>query len=183
MSERTLSTRSAFRGKLLHVEVVDVELPGGRRAFREICRHPGAAVILAQAADDRFVFVRQYRKAIERETIEVVAGTLHPGEDPVACAHRELREETGYAARQLEALGAVVPAPGYTDERLHVFYARLEAQPPATLATDADELLAVEYLTAAEIERRIARAEIEDAKTLAAWLLFRSRHPAGGQTP
>ena len=176
MQERTVKVTPAFQGRLLHVEVVEVELPGGLRSIREICRHPGAAVILAQLDDGRFVLVRQYRKAIERETLEVVAGTLHPGEDPVACAHRELAEETGYRARELISLGAVVPAPGYTDERLHMFFARLDSV-RGELQTDADEALSVEYLNATQIETKIAAGELEDAKTLAAWLLYRARIP------
>ncbi len=174
MHEKTITTKAGFHGKLLHVDVLEVELGPGERATREIIRHPGAAVILAQLDDGRFVLVRQYRKAIERETLEVVAGTLHRGEDPVVCAHRELHEETGYAARELIRLGAVVPAPGYTDERLHMFFARLKPEQGAQ-QPDADETVSVAYATAAEIESMIVDGTIEDAKTLAAWLLYRLR--------
>lgn len=176
MKEQTVSSRTAFQGRLLHVEVVEVELADGRRATREVCRHPGAAVILAQCDDGRFVLVRQYRKAIEAETLEAVAGTLHRDEDPLVCAHRELREESGYTARAMIPMGVVVPAPGYTDERLHMFYARLHPRQEA-LHTDPDEVVSVAYLTADEIERMVAGGQIEDAKTLAAWLLFRCRRP------
>ncbi|MDA0578030.1 MAG: NUDIX hydrolase [Verrucomicrobia bacterium] len=172
MHETTIATRTGFQGKLLHVEILEIALADGARATREIIRHPGAAVVLGQLDDGRFVLVRQYRKAVEREMLEAVAGTLNRGEDPVICAHRELSEESGYRARELIPLGSVVPAPGYTDERLHLFYARLhEAQ--GALHTDADEHVCVVYLTAEEIERDIAAGTIDDAKTLAVWLRYR----------
>ncbi|MCE9613049.1 MAG: NUDIX hydrolase [Lentisphaerae bacterium] len=174
MKETILSTTRAYDGRLLKVDVLDVALASGQRSTREVVQHPGAAVILAQLGDGRFVFVRQYRAAIGRETLEVVAGTLHPGEDPVACAHRELREESGYTARDLERLGTVLPAPGYTTERLHTFFARLNPTQQA-LATDIDEHVQVEYLTAAQIDAHIADGKIEDAKTLAAWMLYLAR--------
>lgn len=174
MTETTLSADWGFRGKLLNVEVLQVALASGRRSVREVVRHPGAAVILARRADGCFLFVRQFRKALEREMLEVVAGTLSPGELPEACARREVREETGYRALTLLALGVVTPAPGYTDERLHVFFAEVEPD-PERLAPDEDEVLLVEPLTAAQIGDLIARGAIEDAKTLAAWLLFMAR--------
>ena len=164
---------------VLRVESVEVELDSGVRSVREIVRHPGAAVVLAQLDDGRFVFVRQYRKAIEQATLEVVAGTLHPGEDPAACAHRELREESGYTARELIKLGVVLPAPGYTTERLHTYFARLDGK-QGDLQTDHDEQVQVVYLTAADVERKLAAGEIEDAKTLSAWLLYKTRIARAG---
>ena len=80
MNEKTLSARTVFDGRLLHVEVLDVELPSGVRSVREIVRHPGASVILPQRPDGQFLFVRQFRKPLERQLLEAVAGTLDPGE-------------------------------------------------------------------------------------------------------
>ena len=174
MHERTLTTKTAFRGRLLRVDVLSVELETGLRSTREIVRHPGAVVVLAQLPDKRFVLVRQFRKAIERDLIEAVAGTREPGEGPALCARRELREETGYAAATLTPLGIVYPAPGYTEEKLYMYFARLEAK-RRPLSSDEDEKLENVYLTAREFERRIARGLIQDAKTLAVWLLYRRR--------
>ncbi|MDA0991569.1 MAG: NUDIX hydrolase [Verrucomicrobia bacterium] len=180
MREHTLQTQEAFRGRLLSVDVLDVELSDGTRSQREIIRHRGAAVIVAQLDDDRFVFVRQFRKAIETDLLEVVAGTLDAGEDPTACAHRELLEETGYTARQLHPLGVMYPAPGYTDERLYTFHAWLNpvrgAQRP-----DTDERLAVEILQRHEIEDLIATGRLNDAKSLGAWQLFTAAASAIGR--
>jgi len=162
----------AFQGRLVCVEVLDVELDGGKRAVREIVKHPGATVILAQLPDQRFVLVRQYRKAIEQALLEVVAGTLDPGEDPESCARRELTEETGYTAKSLRKLGVMYPAPGYSEEVLHVFFAALLPK-RGTMRPDDDERLEVEYFTAEALETRIAAGEIRDAKTLGAWALYR----------
>ena len=93
--EKTLASRTVFDGKLLCLEVIDVEVEPGVESVREVVRHPGAVVLLPQLPDGRFVLVRQFRKAIEEEILEAVAGTLDPGEDPLNCAGRELAEETG----------------------------------------------------------------------------------------
>ena len=174
MIEKTLSRKTAFRGRLLRVDVVNVELESGVRSTREIVRHPGAVVVLAQRPDGRFVFVRQYRKAIEKHLLEAVAGTREPGERPTVCARRELREETGYAAEKLIRLGVLYPAPGYTEEMLHVYFARLGLRRQA-LNPDEDEKIETVCLTAERFERMIAGGRIADAKTLAAWLLYQRR--------
>jgi ADP-ribose pyrophosphatase len=170
MKEKTLKTSTVFSGKLLKVEVLDVELESGVKSRREIVRHPGAVAVLAERPDGKFVFVRQYRKPIEQELLEMVAGTLDFGENPDACARRELKEETGYDAAELKKLGVIALAPGYSDERLHLYYAKL-VPARGTEDPDEDEHLEVVCLTAAEFERLIRKGEIEDSKTLAAWLL------------
>ena len=171
MNETTLSSRTVFQGRLLRVDVLEVALDGGGTAMREIVRHPGAAVVLARAPDGRFLFVRQFRQAAGRALLEAVAGTLEPGEAPEACARRELQEETSHEARELRALGAAYPAPGYTEELLHFYYAR--AVPVAGgPAPDADERLETVRLTAAEVEAAVVDGTIADAKTLVAWLWY-----------
>lgn len=168
MTEKTLSTRTVFQGRALQIDVLDVELPGGRRSTREIVRHPGAVVVLAERPDSCFVLVRQYRKAVEEVLLEMVAGTLEPGEDPAAAARRELAEESGYVAESIRPLGVIVPCPGYSAERLHCFHAHVGAQPGAT-RPDFDEQVAPVILTRAEIEAAIAGGELKDAKSIAIW--------------
>ncbi len=174
MHERTVHSETAFQGKLVRVDVLDVELECGRRAVREIIKHPGATVVLAQLPDERFVLVRQYRKAVELELLEAVAGTLDPGEDPDTCAHRELEEETGYRAASMEKLGVMYPAPGYSEEVLHVYFAKLSPERGA-MRPDDDERLEVELLTADALEAMMDAGDMRDAKTLAAWALYRRR--------
>lgn len=176
MHEETTASRTVYRGRYIRLDVVDVRLPTGRASVREVVRHPGAAVVLPETPDGRFVLIRQYRKAVDRDLIEAVAGTLAPPESPEACARRELEEETGYRAESIRFLGAVYPAPGYTDERMHLYHARVGAT-PAAAQPEEDEQIDVVLMDRQEIERRIAQGCIEDAKTLAIWSLY--RHGAG----
>jgi ADP-ribose pyrophosphatase len=172
MRERTLKSRTVFKGVLLHVDVEDVELEDGRRAEREILRHPPAVVVLARRPDGRFALVKQFRKPVEADLIEVVAGCLERGETPAAAARREVAEETGYKVRRLRRLGRVYSTPGCCDEVLHLFYAELSPA-PAGHCPDDDEQVEVLFLDRDRVERMIARGEIADAKTLAVW--FRAR--------
>ncbi len=173
-TETTLSRTWGFQGKLLNVEILTVGLPNGREALREIVRHPGAAVVLARLPDGRFAFVRQYRKAVEQAMLEVVAGTREQGETPESCAEREVLEECGHGVERLTKLGLSHPAPGYTDECLHLYLADVAAtaQP---LALDEDEALDVVYMSEQDVESAIAEGRITDAKTLCVWLLYKSR--------
>lgn len=174
MNEKTLNTRRGFEGRLLKVDILDVELASGKRSIREIIRHPGAAVVLARAADGRFVFVRQFRKAVEKTLLEAVAGTLEAGESPRECALRELREETGHEASELMALGNSFPAPGYTSEKLHIYFAQLAPGHGAS-SPEEDEAIDMVYVPEEEIEEMIHDGRINDAKTVVAWHLYRQR--------
>ena len=174
--EKTLATRTVFSGRALTVDVLDIELPDGRRSAREVIRHRGAVAILARGADKRFLFVRQYRKAIEAAFLEVVAGSLDSGEAPDVAAHRELREESGYLATRMLPLGTIVACPGYSEERLHLFYADLEAQPGPT-DPDADENVETLMLSLEAVEQALCDGTLCDAKTMACWLLWKLRGP------
>ncbi|MFZ4394032.1 MAG: NUDIX hydrolase [Kiritimatiellia bacterium] len=174
MTEKTVTCKTVFQGRVLRVDVLDIELPGGRKSTREIVRHPGAVVVLAERPDGAFVLVRQPRAAIGELLLEVVAGTLEPGEAIEAAARRELEEETGYVAVSLQPLGEIVPCPGYSAERLHCFHARVGLQPGAT-RPDFDEQVAAVVMTRAEINRAIASGELKDAKSIAIWHLAACR--------
>jgi len=174
MNEKTISSQRAFDGRLLKLDVLDVELDNGRRSRREVVRHPGAVAVWARTPDKRFVFVRQFRKAIESDLLEIVAGTRNTGEPPDTCAIREVREETGYDVKTLTLLGFVHTAPGFCGERLELFFAELAAtgKPPSP---DPDEVLEVVQLNRKEWEARVVQGDIHDAKTLAAWALVQAR--------
>ncbi|MFH0909789.1 MAG: NUDIX hydrolase [bacterium] len=174
MHEKTLTSKTVFSGKLLRFEVQDVELENGQKAYRELIRHPGAVAVLARAPDGRFVFVRQFRKAVEKIMIEVIAGILEPGEQPQTAAHRELKEETGYDAEKLSHLGRVYPSPGYVDEAIDVYFADL-AVGPGPKNPDWDECLEVVMMPAAEFEAMVRSGGVQDAKTLAAWAMYKVR--------
>jgi ADP-ribose pyrophosphatase len=175
MNEKTISITPAFTGRLISVETLQVELEPGHRAYREIVRHPGAIAAVARVPDGRFVFVRQFRKPIEREVLEVIAGRKELQERPEDCAAREIKEETGHEVVALHSLGGLYPSPGYVDELIHLFFAELSESAEIPNG-DHDERITVEYLTREEFEAMVDGGLIEDAKTLAAWLLFSRRH-------
>lgn len=171
MEEKTLATRTIYDGRILRLDVVDVEIESGVRSTREIIRHPGAVVVIGELPDGRFVMVRQYRKPVEKEIIEAVAGVLEKGESPSVCAAREVEEETGYHVDELNELGQVFTSPGFTDETLFLFHARLSSE-KREVQLDDDERVEVIYFTKSEIEELMVSGEIADAKTLAAWWLY-----------
>ena len=171
MNEKTISSRNVFDGRLLKIDVLDVELDSGVQTVREIVRHPGTAVILGELADGRFILVRQFRKAVERELLEAVAGTLEKGENPSDCAMREFEEETGYRIDKLRSLGPVCLAPGYSAEVLHMFHAFLDSE-QGEANPDDDEKLDVVHVSKDQLKEMIASGEIIDAKTLAIWTLY-----------
>jgi ADP-ribose pyrophosphatase len=130
-------------------------------------RHPGAAAIVPLTDRGEILMLHQFRHAAGGMLWEVPAGTLAPGEAPLACAHRELEEETGMGASEMLELGYILPAPGYTDERIHLFLARGLA--PATQKLDVDEVITeVRPVPVADVLRSIASSELIDAKSVVA---------------
>jgi ADP-ribose pyrophosphatase len=178
LTEKTLSVRRAFEGRALTIDVAEIELPDGRRSTREIVRHRGAAVVLGQRPDGAYVLVRQYRRAIERTLLEMIAGCIEEGESPEAGARREMEEESGYRVESLEKVGVIVPCPGYSEERMHLYYARISQQPLAQ-RPDFDENVEAVVMTAAEIDAALDSGELVDGKSIALWLLWRRKVGAG----
>ncbi len=151
LREHTLSSEELLRGHFLHAFRDQVRLPDGRQASREYVRHPGAVVIVAELDDGRYVVERQWRHPLQRVLIEFPAGKLDAGEDLLACARRELQEETGYRANQWAYAGPMHPVIAYSTEVIHIFFARgLQAGERAldegefldVFAASLDELLA-----------------------------------------
>jgi ADP-ribose pyrophosphatase len=157
---------------VVRLEVDRVRLPGGAESVREVVRHRGAAVILPVLDDGGLVLVRQFRYPVGEELLELPAGTLENGEDPLECAARELAEETGYRAGSVSELGRFYAAPGYTDEELVVVLAT-ELVPGDDAAPDPDEIIDTVTVRPSELLRLIAAGEIRDSKTLATILLAR----------
>ncbi len=174
MYEKTISTKTVFKGRILEVDVLEVELEDGRRSVREIVRHGVAVAIIPQLPDGRFVFIRQFRKAMERVCFEVVAGNCDPGEEPAVSAARELQEETGYISQSMELLGPIFPSVGYCTERIDIFFATVSES--GATSFDEDENIETVLLTEAELDEMIRTNQITDAKTLAAWMLYKSQN-------
>lgn len=169
LCEEVVRSEVVFTGRLLTIRVDTVRLPDGRESTREVVVHPGAVAMVPLRDADHVLLVRQWRNAAGRPLLEIPAGTLAPGEDPLACATRELMEEVGYRPRTLTPLYATFLAPGYSSERLHVFLA--EDLVPERLPHDEDENLEVVTLTWSEIDDLLLRGEFADGKTIAGLLM------------
>lgn len=169
LDETELHSEVVFRGKLLDVRRDLVRLPDGREATREYIHHPGAVVVVAVLPDGRLLFERQFRYPLRRVFIELPAGKIDAAEDVLACARRELREETGYEADDWRHLGVIHPCIGYSNERIEIFLARGLRHVGASL--DDGEFLEVVMLDPHEAERAIRAGEITDGKSIAALFL------------
>ena len=172
MYEKTVGTKTVFKGRILSVDVLDIEFPDGRTGTREIVRHGAAVAVVARRRDGRFVFIRQFRKAMERVCFEVMAGNCDPGEAAEAAAIRELKEETGYTPDAIRFLSSIYPSVGYCTERIDIFYA--DVNEPGETDFDHDENIETVLLTEEEMASMIRDGNVQDAKTLAAWVLYKS---------
>jgi ADP-ribose pyrophosphatase len=162
------SVREIHRGRVVRLVVETVVLPNGHRMDLEVVRHPGASAVVALTDADEVLLVRQFRHAAGGFIYEVPAGKLD-GEDPAACARRELVEEAGVEAVHMEKLGAIVTTPGFSDEVIHLFLGR-ELR-PAAQALEPDEVLTVERVPFTRALEMCARGELRDAKSMCALLL------------
>ncbi len=172
LTEKTLAAERKYTGKIISVDLLDIKLPDGRKAKREVIRHGNAVAILARRPDGKFVFVKQYRKAAEEALIEVIAGGLEPGEDPIEGAKRETAEETGYEVTSIKFLTTIICTPGYCEERIHLYFAELSETAHAQ-DQDPDENVYPVILSEAEVEDAIRNGTIFDSKTLSAWLCWK----------
>ena len=166
-----MSKECLYSGRIVGLERHEVELADGRRSVREVVRHGPAVAVVAERPDGRFALVRQFRKPLECAVLEIVAGHAEPGETLEENAVREVREETGYEAVSIRRLGAVYPSPGYVDERIEIFRAQLSAE-PVGIDPDEDEEVELLFVTREELLALIDSEAIQDAKTLAAWLMY-----------
>lgn len=172
MQIKTLRSEVIHRGRAFSVRQDEIQLPNGVVARLDIVEHTGAVTILPVDEAGMIWFIRQYRHAAGEVILELPAGTLEAGEDPLVCAHREVREEIGMAAGKMVRLGDLYMAPGYTTEYLYVYLAsELSVNP---LPGDDDELIQVERIPVARAYVMAEAGEIHDAKTLATMLLARA---------
>jgi ADP-ribose pyrophosphatase len=146
-----------------------VALEDGRTTHFDIVEHHGSVVILPVDPENNLLLVRQYRHAAGKSLLELPAGTLEPGEAPLACAQREIREETGMAANRWEKIGTFYLAPGYSTENMHVYLAT--DLYPSPLQPDEYEFLNVERIPLSKIRQVVAQGLLPDAKSLSALYL------------
>jgi ADP-ribose pyrophosphatase len=157
----------------VNVRLDNVVLGGGATVVREVVEHAGAVLLLAVDGGGNVFLVQQYRHPVGRRLYELPAGTIDEGEEPAACAERELREETGFRSRRLEALGGFFLSPGYSNEYIHLFLATDLEESPLEAAEEED--LRALRLPLSEALQMIDRREIQDAKSIAALLLLARR--------
>ncbi len=160
-------------GRVFTLVTENVTLMNGVTMDVDIIRHPGAAAIIPRISGENVLLIRQYRHAIGDYIWEIPAGTLDPNETIEACAGRELTEETGHAAGVIEKLGEILPVPGYSNERIHIFFA--DNLMPAHQHLDADEVLDVHEIPFVDAIAMIHDGKIIDSKTISGLYMARSR--------
>lgn len=164
LREVPLTETTEFSGRIFDVNRLSVRLPDGREALRDVVRHPGAVGIVALTDDGRICLVRQYRAALDRVTVEIPAGKLDPGEDPLECARRELTEETGMVAERIAYLTTIATSVGFADELIHLYMAT--GLSFAGSDPDADEFINVDLVELGQLVDAVLDGRIEDAKTV-----------------
>lgn len=168
LNEQPLSADYEYRGRIINLRVDTALLPNGSSATREVVEHPGGVCVAALTEDGCLLFVRQFRYPYQKVLLELPAGKLDPGEDPLEAGKRELREETGAEAARYESLGELYPSPGYCGEIIHLYAAT--GLTFGQMSPDEDEFLEVEKIPLEEAARMVLDNEIADAKTQAAVL-------------
>ena len=168
--EKTLSSRLIYDGRAVRLRVDTVRLPSGRETTREIVEHGDCVAIIAVDDKDNVLLVNQFRKPVERELLEIPAGGIEPGEEPVDCVRRELREETGFLPQKVERLGGFYSTPGYCNEYLHLYLATDLVLRP--LQAEDSESIRLVRVPLAQIPGLITSGSICDAKSIAGLLIF-----------
>lgn len=171
MEEKTYSSEYLYHGKILTLRKDMVTTSHGVSAVREIIEHKPAVVVIPLLTSDRLIMVTQYRKAVEQVLLEFPAGLIHPNEDPLIAAKRELQEETGFLAEEWISLGAVYSSPGFCTEKMHFYIAKNLTQ--VSSSPDEDEVLSVHDVSFQEMEDLIRNQEIQDSKSILGYFWLR----------
>ncbi len=164
-TEKTLKEKEIFDGKIIRVHVDDIELPDGSKAFREVVEHSGGVCVVALTDEDEILMVRQYRYPFKKLLLELPAGKLEKGEEPLCAGIRELEEECGVVADKIVSLGKIYPTVAYCSEIIHIFLAT--GLNTTNQHLDEGEFLSIEKIKLTDAVRMVMEDEIRDAKTVA----------------
>ncbi len=164
--EKFLNRKIIYNGRILRVELDQVECDNGVFAYREIVRHSGGAGILCISTDQKVLLIQQYRYAYNEELYEIPAGKLEPNENPLEAAKREFEEETGYCADEIYPLTTIYPTCGYSDEKIYLYY--VSTYHPSKPHLDIDENIEAYWIDFKEVLSMIRLGQIKDAKTICA---------------
>jgi ADP-ribose pyrophosphatase len=168
--EKTIASRSIFKGRAFNVRVDTVIDAGGDQTTREIVEHTDCVAVVPVDADGDILLVRQYRKAVEKELLEIPAGGIDPGEDPPAAVKRELQEEIGCVPGKIEGMGGFYSSPGFCSEYLHLYLAT-DLKPGRLYAEDTAGIEIVR-IKPPQIRQLIESGAICDAKSIAGLLYY-----------
>ena len=168
--EETLSSQPIFEGRVVKLRVDTVQTADGRQTTREIVEHADCVAIVAVDANSNVLLVKQFRKPVEKELLEIPAGGIEPGEDPETAVCRELQEETGYLPRKIERLGGFYAAPGYCTEYLYLYLATDLI--PSPLYAEDTENITLALVPVNQIPSLVASGSICDAKSIAGLFTF-----------
>ena len=162
--EKQVETKTVYEGLIVNIRNDMALIQNGKRVPREVVEHPGGVGIVPMTNDKKVLMVKQYRYPMEEELLEIPAGKLGEGEDPLDCAVRELSEETGCTAGRIVDLGATYPSPGFCRETLYLYLALDLEQ--GDMHLDENELLSVESVGIDALIERIMANELPDAKSI-----------------
>ena len=174
--EMSFEERTVYSGRIVTLRVKYVAGSDGRQHLREIVEHKPAAAVVAVDDMGQVLLVRQLRPAVQAHILELPAGLIDPGEEPIEAARRELREETGFVARELRPLVAFYTSPGFTDELVHIFAASKLVED--VTQHDEDEEIELVRLPLQEAQERVLHCEISDAKTVTGLLAYARASPS-----
>lgn len=168
LTEKTLSSKNVFDGRILHITLDEIELPNGKKSKREVVNHPGGVTVAALDEDNNLLFVRQFRYPYKEVVLELPAGKLEKGSTPLENGKRELMEETGAEGYSYISLGQLYPSPGYTSEIIHLYACKVKSQGSSN--PDDGEFLNVEKIPLDKAVEMVLNNQIPDAKTQVAVL-------------
>ncbi|RCW64847.1 NUDIX hydrolase [Saliterribacillus persicus] len=173
LEEKTITIKNIYKGRIIELNIEEVLLPNGKNSQREIIKHPGAVAIIALTDQNKIVLVKQYRKALEKNIVEIPAGKLEKGEKPVITAIRELEEETGYTTDHLKYLTSFYTSPGFANELVYLYYTDQLYSLENKKELDEDEFVELLELSLEDTEKLINDQVIHDAKTMYALLYLK----------